>query len=322
MERNFRKVFQVVHREVIQWFPGHMGKGLKQMQQKLKTVDCVIEVHDARIFASGRNSEFRYTISGAKPNILVLNKKDLVERRMHSKIINKLKQNPENFDQNVILSCSKDQKCDGVKKIIPLAIDLIKNSDRFNRSDEQERSIMIIGVPNVGKSSLTNILRNRHLNKKGASAVGAIAGITRSVLTKIKICEDPLIYLLDTPGVLLPNIRDVEVGLKLALCSCFQDHLVGEDIIADYLLYWMNKNENYKYTELMGVDEPTDDIGTLLTAGAEKMGKTIRIKNWDNTMIIRPDLQTAAKQMIQTFRTGGFGKLCLDHTELITPITQ
>lgn len=207
----------------------------------------------------------------------------------------------------------KDQQCDGVKKIVPTAIDLIKNSDRFNRSEEKEHSIMIIGVPNVGKSSLTNILRNRHLNKKAASHVGAVAGITRSVLTRIKICEDPLIYILDTPGVLLPNIRDQEHGMKLALCSCFQDHQVGEDNIADYLLYWLNRNRNFMYVQEVGLDEPTDDITHLLLACAQKLGRTTEVRSLaDGTLVTKPDFMHAAKFFVNQFRKGAFGKVCLD----------
>lgn len=313
---NFRKKFQLISKEAIQWYPGHMGKGMKQMQQKLKTVDCIIEVHDARIPFSGRNTEFKYTLTSAKPNILVLNKKDLLDRRQQSKIMEKLQKDSDNIAQNIIFTNCKHQQCDGVKKVIPAAIDLIRNSNRFNRSEEKEHSIMIIGVPNVGKSSLTNILRNRHLNMKGASAVGAVAGITRSVLTKIKICEDPLIYLFDTPGVLLPNIRNQEDGMKLALCSCFQDHLVGEDNIADYLLYWLNRNENFKYVELMGLTEPTDDITHVLLAGAQKMGKTLKIRSYDNTLVVKPDIISTAKFLINTFRAGDFGKICLDSEKL------
>ncbi len=247
----------------------------------------------------------------------MLNKKDLVDRRLHPRILNTIRETgtgPEN--DNIFLTNCKDQKCDGIKKIVPLAIDLIKQSDRFNRSEEKESQIMIIGVPNIGKSSLINVLRNRHLNKKAAAPVGGVAGITRSVLTRIKICEEPLIYLLDTPGILMPHIKNVDIGMKLALCSCFQDHLVGEEMIADYLLFWMNKNENYKYVEVMGLEEPSDEIGKVLIKGAVKMNKTIKLKNYDNSIVIRPDLLAAARIMIQTFRTGGFGKICLDIRDL------
>lgn len=312
-----RKNFTITSKEAIRWFPGHMGKGLKMMQQKLKTVDCIIEVHDARIPLSGRNTEFHHTLTAAKPNILVLNKKDLVENSAHKKIISKVQQRTEFPIDDVVLTNCKDQRCDGIKKLVPRAIDLIKNSDRFNRTEEKEHNIMIIGVPNVGKSSLVNILRNRHLNKKGASQVGAVAGITRSVLTQIKICEDPLIYILDTPGVMMPTILNIEMGMKLALCSCFQDHLVGEDVIADYLLFWMNRNKNYLYLEAMGLDDPTDDITHVLMAGASKLGKVIQVKSYENNGIEKKlDLRSAARHFIAAFRRGEFGKLCLDGKQL------
>ncbi|XP_053699119.1 mitochondrial GTPase 1 [Sabethes cyaneus] len=311
----FRTSFPAVSRELLNWFPGHMGKGMKQMQQKLKEVDCVIEVHDARIPLSGRNSEFRYTISGVKPHILVLNKKDMIERRAQKRIAERLLQEESHANRVLFTNC-KDQSCDGIRKVMPLAQDLILSSNRFNRSDKKEYCIMIIGVPNVGKSSLINVLRNRHLNKRGASQVGAIAGITRSVLHKIKICEDPLVYLLDTPGILKPNIADTETGLRLALVSCLQDHLVGEEVIADYLLYLLNKRENFKYVDVMGLREPSDSIDEVLLVAAQHLNRTVRIKNFDRTIMIRPDVSYAAKHMIKAFRTGVFGKILIDSDKL------
>ncbi|XP_055587092.1 mitochondrial GTPase 1 [Uranotaenia lowii] len=311
---HFRASFPVVNRELLNWFPGHMGKGMKQMQQKLKQVDCVIEVHDARIPLSGRNSEFRHTISGIKPHILVLNKKDLIEKRTRPSIVSRLQERED--VQHVVFTNCKQQTCDGIRKVMPLAQDLILSSNRFNRADQKEYCIMIIGVPNVGKSSLINVLRNRHLNRKGASQVGAIAGITRSVLNKIKICEDPLVFLLDTPGILKPNIADTETGLRLALVSCLQDHLVGEELIADYLLYLLNKSENFRYLEFMGMTKPSDSIAEVLIAGAQHINKTTRIRNYDGTMVIRPDIQLAARYMIKGFRTGAFGKILIDADKL------
>jgi mitochondrial GTPase 1 len=288
-----------------------MNKGLKQMQQKLKLVDCIIEVQDARIPLSSRNDEFRHTVGGLKPHILVFNKKDLITKRDQTKIIDRVKAEDTTI-QHVIFTNCKDQKCDGVRKLMPLAQELIVNSNRYNRSLEEDHAVMIIGVPNVGKSSLINILRNRHLKKKGASAVGAIPGITRSVLNRIKICEDPLMYLLDTPGILAPNIKDTETGLKLALCACLQDHQVGEDIIADFLLYTLNKLSNFKYVELMGVAGPTDRIDEVLIAGALKLEKTIKLKNHLGDIVVRPNTLIAAQHMIKHFRIGWFGKMSLD----------
>lgn len=243
----------------------------------------------------------------------MLNKKDLVEPALYPKIVNKVKNQSEFIIENVFLTNCKAQNCKGMKLIIPTAIELIKNSNRFNRADEKEHQIMIIGVPNVGKSSFVNALRNRHLNKKGTNQVGGVAGVTRSVQTRVKISEDPLIYLLDTPGVLEPKVRDDEMGMKLALCACFQDHLVGEDVIADFLLYWLNKNSNFLYVDKMGLDEPSDDILHVLLAGANKIGKFSKLKNLSNgEHEWKPDLLSTARYFIASFRRGEFGPVCLD----------
>lgn len=195
--------------------------------------------------------------------------------------------------------------------MLPMVKEMIVNSDRFNRTGP-EMTLMIIGVPNVGKSSLINILRNRHLRAKSAAAVGAVAGITRSVLHRIKISEEPPIYLIDTPGILEPKVKDVESGLRLALCGCLQDHLVGNDVIADYLLYWLNKNNRFQYMELLGLKEPCDDILTVLTEGAIHLGRFKRFKNYDGGIVERPDIEQAAIAFIKNFRQGHFGKTCLD----------
>lgn len=311
MCENFRKIFKLVNKDAIQWFPGHMGKGMRQMQQKLKMVDCVIEVHDARIPFSGRNIDFRHTVTGVRPHILVLNKKDLSDSSTFEAVAEKIKRD-EGINHVIYTNC-KDHQCEGTKKLVPLAKHLIVNSNRYNRTEQPDYNLMIIGVPNVGKSSLTNVLRNRHLKVKKASPVGAVAGITRSVLNRIKISERPLIYMYDTPGVLTPRIYDAEQGMKLSLVSCLQDHLVGTTLIADYLLYWLNKNEKFDYVELMNLEKPTDCIGEVLLAGSKKLNKTIRLKNFDGGLVKRPDFDSVATYMIKAFRTGELGKFNLDH---------
>lgn len=312
--RKFRDVFRVPTKESLQWFPGHMNKGLKQMQRNLKNVDCVIEVHDARIPISGRNPNFRNTVSGLKPHIFILNKSDLADERCKESATKILRQ--EGFS-HVLYTNFKDQTCSGMKQILPLATELIHKSNRYNRSQESDFSLMVIGVPNVGKSSLINRLRNRHLGRSNATAVGAVAGITRSVLTRIKISERPPVFLLDTPGVLTPNVPNVEAGLKLALVSCLQDHLVGPDVIADYLLYWLNKHERFDYVDKLGIVQPTDDIVELLTATAMRLGKTVKMRHYDGQLIARPDLNTAANHILKLFRSGGLGPVCLDEDMLL-----
>ncbi|XP_060535688.1 mitochondrial GTPase 1 [Cylas formicarius] len=307
-EGTFRSAFKAVDKELLRWFPGHMGKGLKQMQQKLRSVDCVIEVHDARIPISGRNSDFKYTISGVKPHILVLNKVDMIDRSYKNKIIKKL--DPEN--PNIVFTNCKDPRCPGVRKLFPLAQDLINNSNRYNRTNEEDFNIMIIGVPNVGKSSLINALRIKFLGKGKASQVGAAPGITKSVLHKIKMSENPLIYMLDTPGILTPTIADIETGLKLALCATIQDHLVGETIIADYLLYWCNHHKHFKYVDHFNLVKPCDNILEVLVHISKLYNKMIKVRNPMNEYELKPHLQVASVIFLKAFRDGKLGKFVLD----------
>ncbi|KAJ0173456.1 hypothetical protein K1T71_010605 [Dendrolimus kikuchii] len=307
---NFRKKCPYVEKDLLRWFPGHMNKGLKQMQRKLKTVDCVIEVHDSRIPFTGRNPVFTSTLTGAKPHILVLNKRDLTVSSLIPKIKDQLK--AEHNIQNTVFTNCKDEHCRGLKTLTPLMVDLIKNSERFNRSEELDYNVMIIGVPNVGKSSLINMLRSRNLRIKHALPVGAVAGVTRSLMTKMRIHNDPGIYMLDTPGILEPSVKNIEMGLKLALCASLQDHLVGEEAIADYLLYWLNSHGKFKYVEYMGLQEPSDDIHKVLLAGAVKFNRIRRTRDFDGTVRDVPDLLEVSRTMIKAFRTGELGKLLLD----------
>lgn len=308
---SFRQSYKLVTKQAIRWFPGHMGKGLKQMQQKLKSVDCILEVHDARIPLSGRNPEFQQTIAGGvKPHILVLNKKDLIASKQQRYIQEMLREH-ERLDHVIFTNC-KDQQCSGIRKLMPLASDLIGKSGRYNREGEKDYCVMIIGVPNVGKSSLLNVLRNRNLKKKGVAQVGGEAGVTRSVMEKIKICENPLMYMVDTPGILEPKISSDEMGMKLALVGCLPDHLVGEDLIADYLLYWLNKHERFEYVPLMGLEQPTDDISELLVTCANKMGVQRKVKRSDGQILMMPDILQASLYFIKLFRTKALGKFILD----------
>lgn len=305
----FRSKFELINKDVLRWFPGHMGKGMKQMERNLKNVDCLIEVHDARVPISGRYADFKKTLCGLKPHILVLNKIDLADKTLLLPALDRL--NDEGI-RNIVQTNLKDETHKGAKTIMPLMQKLITDSNRFNRAEEKDFCIMVIGVPNVGKSSLINRLRNMHLRKAKAAHVGSIAGITRSVAEKIKISENPLVYLLDTPGILPPFIRDVYSGLKLALIGCSQDHLVGPQILADYLLFWLNKNHRFEYVEILKLKEPTDDIIEVLIQIAVKLKKVKKIKNFEGRLDFKPDIHFAAEHFIKVFRSGELGLYCLD----------
>nr|XP_036867245.1 mitochondrial ribosome-associated GTPase 1 isoform X11 [Manis javanica] len=233
----WRERFPLGGRDVARWFPGHMAKGLKKMQSSLKLVDCIIEVHDARIPFSGRNPLFRETL-GLKPHLLVLNKMDLADLKEQQKILQHLE--GEGLQNVIFTNCVKDVN---IKQVIPMVTELVGSSYRYHRGENLEACVLVVGVPNVGKSSLINSLRRQHLKKGKATRVGGEPGITRAVMSRIQVCERPLTFLLDTPGVLAPRIESVETGLKLALCGTVLDHLVGEETLADYLLYTLNRHQ-------------------------------------------------------------------------------
>lgn len=307
----FRSAFDFGGREVANWFPGHMAKGLKQMRANLKNVDCIIEIHDARIPFSGRNHLFQESLD-VRPHLLVLNKVDLAD------VVNKqriLKQLGKDGVKSVVFTDCQKQRDDNVKKIVPKVVELIESRPRFHRSENQKFCLMVIGIPNVGKSSFINALRRTNLKKGKASRVGGEPGITKAVLTRIQVCERPIIHLLDTPGVLPPQIESLETGMKLALCGTILDHLVGEDVIADYLLFTLNRLERFSYVERYDLQEPCDNIEQVLKRIAIKLGKTQRVKaitGVGNITITVPNYTAAAYDFIRAFRKGELGKVMLD----------
>lgn len=310
MASHFRKVFKGIDKDAIQWFPKHMKNGVHQINQKMKMVDCVIEVHDARIPFSGRNTDFKRAISGTRPHILVLNKKDMSDATTFKAIENKIQK--EEGIENVIFTNCRDRSCSGVKKLVSLTKKVVLNTKRFIWTDNPGYNIMIVGVPNVGKSSLTNKIRDNHLKWKPPSAVADMAGVTKTVLPRIKFSKDPLIFAFDTPGILTPRIDDTEQGMKLALVSCMQDSIIEYKLMADYLLFWLNKHRHFEYVKLFGLMSPTDNIASALATMSINQNLYQRANDSLRGPGVRPDIESAAQVFVKAFRHGELGKLNLD----------
>ncbi|ERE78004.1 GTPase 1-like protein [Cricetulus griseus] len=257
----------------------------------------------------GRNSLFQELL-GLKPHLLVLNKMDLADLTEQQKIVQHLE--GKGLKNVIFTNCVKDEN---IKQIIPKLMELIKYSYRYNRAENMEYCVMVIGVPNVGKSSLINSLRRQHLRTGKATRVGGEPGITRAVTSRIQVCERPLTFLLDTPGVLAPRIESVETGLKLALCGTVLDHLVGEETMADYLLYTLNRHGLFGYVQHYGLASACDHIEWVLKNVAVKLGKTRKVKvltGTGNVNVIQPDYAMAARDFLRTFRSGLLGQVMLD----------
>ncbi|NXP25145.1 MTG1 GTPase, partial [Scytalopus superciliaris] len=266
-----RERFDFGGRDVASWFPRHMAKGMRQMQNALRRADCLLERW--HIPLSGRNPALKEVL-GIRPHVLVLNKTDLADPRRQP------------VSAGAGLGWARGGRGGTGRvtapvplslQIVPLVARLVAESPRYHRAESSEYNILVIGVPNTGKSSLINSLRRLHLKKGKATTVGGEPGITKAVLSRIQVCEKPLMYLVDTPGVLPPKLRDVEMGMKLALCGAIHDHMVGEDVMADYLLYTLNKQQQFRYVKRYGLDQPCDSIEALLKSVALTQGRTQKV---------------------------------------------
>lgn len=320
----------------LQWFPGHMRKGIRDIGKTLRNADLVLEVHDARIPFSGRNLNLIGRIAAVKPVILLLNKSDLIRSEDKTQIADKLfqKMDSKNVPVKDIFfmdSLSGDARRGGYDdRLLTTILNSIEKHSNIdtNRAlfmEDIKYCLLVMGIPNVGKSTVINRLRNVYLRKAGrATVTGPKAGVTKAVLEKIKICDNPRpIYLFDTPGILEPSFHrlnsdaDREALMKCALCGNIADNVVGPELIADYLLFWLNKHNNHLYVDFFGMPGPSNEIAEVLTYGAirfDALKQTRSFETGEKTVV--PNMHEMAEKFIRAFRKGEFGACFLDREHL------
>ncbi|KAI9202023.1 P-loop containing nucleoside triphosphate hydrolase protein [Polychytrium aggregatum] len=333
-----RPFFEYQHS--INWFPGHQNKALRQLEKGLTHIDLVLEVRDARIPFSSTNPQFDQVL-GARDRIIVFNKTDLANPRTKQNIIAAFKKwSPSS---NLLFTCAHQDR--DIKAIIRIALDKVKMwPERY-----PYLTMVVVGLPNVGKSTLINALRRIGVHKGKATQVGPYAGVTQAIQTRIKIHEDPNVYLIDTPGIFSPKIVNPIQGLRIALTGATKDRLTEEQHVADYLLFrlnWGSSQDRYVYA--LGLPGPTDDINIVLNHIArtrrllidtrpqnlslmvnasngpiEKVDRPAPRIGWERDYLawtasdsMRYDHTRAAQYMIRLFREGQLGRLTLDECDL------
>ncbi|WP_078547166.1 ribosome biogenesis GTPase YlqF [Litchfieldia alkalitelluris] len=241
----------------IQWFPGHMAKARRQVTEKLKLIDIVIELVDARIPAASRNPMIDEIISN-KPRLLLLNKADLADSSITKEWIKFYS------EQGIPALAIDSQTGTGMKQIVAESKVILKEKfDKMAAKGIRPRAIraLIVGIPNVGKSTLIN-----RLAKKNIAQTGDRPGVTKAQQW-IKVGKE--LELLDTPGILWPKFEDQKVGLKLATTGAIKDTLLNLQDIAVYALTFIKTNYPNRLKEryqLESIPEDTvelfDEIGS------------------------------------------------------------
>ena len=277
----------------INWYPGHMAKTKREINEKLGLIDIVFEVIDARIPYTSKNKEIE-NMSKNKPRILVMTKKDLCD----IEVTNRWVKHYENLGYNVVLvDLIHDKNINNILSITnKLANDV--NEKRIKKGLKPRRvRILILGIPNVGKSTLINKL----VGKK-ATNVGNRPGVTKS-LEWIRINET--LELLDTPGILWPKLTGENIGLNLASMTAIKEEILNKEEVAIYIINTLNKLyptrlcNRYKIEPKEDIVETLDDIGRHI--GAIKNGET--------------DYEKVYTVILKDLREGAFGGVTFDNYE-------
>jgi len=306
---SMREAFDVPRLQAGGWNPRHMNRGRMQVQAKLHGVDAVLEVHDARIPLTGRNPALT-DIGIIRPSVLLINKIDLV----HPTKVKRMQKyfEKEHSDKTVLFTDCKASKDSGLSQVVSSIAGLLDETSRYNRAEEAGVNVLVVGIPNVGKSSVINALRNANMHRRSRAEVAPRPGVTKHVMEKTLISWKPRTYVRDTPGILAPRIVKPESGLKLALTNTILNNVVDLTTLADFLLFWLNKRGRHEYVEVLELKAPTDDITNLLAGIALRTGLTFQKREPSGAVRTIPNFTGAAQLFIERWRRGDCGCQLLD----------
>lgn len=276
----------------IHWFPGHMQKATREIEERVKIVDVIIELLDARAPLSSRNEKL-YKITQNKKRVLILTKKDLAD----DVITEKWKEYFTSLNYQVVCADLNE------KKLIKVIEEKINILGRDKREKEIKKGMkpqpiraMIIGIPNVGKSTLIN-----RISKRNSASVQNTPGHTKSQQW-IKV--DNSFELLDTPGILPANYENKEYAINLALVGSIRETILPIEELADILLNYLRQYypETIKNRYVIDFNEK-DDNNSILCKIALKRGFLLKQE---------PDVSKASSLLLKEFRDGILGHISLE----------
>ena len=280
----------------IQWYPGHMTKTRRNMEADLKLVDAVCEIVDARIPFSSRNPDID-AICGQKPRMMILNRIDLADPAATDVW--------QNYWQaqgmTVVRTDCKSRR--GIDRFVPAVRSMLAEKlQRYADKGQTGRALklMIVGIPNVGKSTFINQIAGR----KGAKAENR-PGVTRG---KQWITVDQGLLLLDTPGILWPKFEDPEVGMRLAYTGAVKEDVIDTETLACHFITLLAKYYPQTLSERYKLEAPEDADGyDLLQLAGKKRGYLVS-GGEVNT-------ERMAKALMDDYRSSKLGKLTLESPE-------
>lgn len=277
-----------------QWYPGHMTKAKRQMQEDIKLVDLVIELVDARIPMSSRNPDID-ELGKNKARLILLNKADLADERQNQAWM-------AFFEKKGYFVVRMDARSKAqMKPVNNVILDACKEKiERDRRRGIKNRPVraMVVGIPNVGKSTFINSFAG-----KACAKTGNKPGVTKG---KQWIRLNKSVELLDTPGILWPKFEDQSVGLKLALIGSIKDEILNIDEMSLELIKYLQQDYGEALCARYGLEPCEDPLAVLEGIAANRAC----IKKGGE-----PDLSKAAALVLEEFRSGTIGRITLEKPE-------
>ena len=279
------------NKKAIQWYPGHMAKARRQMLEKIKTIDAVLEVVDARIPYSSSNPDFSEIFQN-KVRMAVLNKSDIADAAVTKKWMEYYKS--RGIDAIAITATNKGEK----RKLTDFITSQLKEKMEKSKKRGYIKSLrlMVAGIPNSGKSTVINMLA-----PKASAKTSNRPGVTRGQQI-VRINKD--IELVDTPGVLWPKFEEEKVGLHLAATGAIKDDILDKFMLATEFISTVLKLYPKVLKDRFGVETDGINVDVILDEIAKKRGLLISGG--------RADTERTCVMLLTEFRAGKLGRLSLE----------